>query len=40
MVVDFMDGLYAPMTYTKVAGFMLERFMGILAVLMKNYKCP
>lgn len=40
MIVDFIDNLYATMTYTKVAGFMLQRFMGILVVLMKNYKCP
>lgn len=40
MVVDSIDNLYAPMTYTKIAGFMLLRFMGILVVLMKNYKCP
>lgn len=37
---DSVDYLYAPLTYTKIAGFMLLRFMGILVVLMKNYKCP
>lgn len=40
MVVYSIDNLYAPMTYTKIAGSVLLRFMSILVVLMKNGKCP
>lgn len=40
MVVHYIDNLYGPVVYAKIADFMLLKPMVILVVLMNNYKCP